>query len=55
MIIDTNACIGCGACVGTCPVNAIAFNGEGKAEINQDICVKCGACVGTCPVAAISE
>lgn len=55
MKIDGNACISCGACVGTCPVNAISFNAEGKAEINQETCIKCGACAGVCPVSAISE
>ena len=54
MLINKEVCIGCGACVGTCPVNAISFNGE-KAEINQEICIHCGACAGTCPVGAISE
>ena len=54
MKIDGNICVACGACVGTCPVNAISFNAEGKAEINQDICVKCGACAGVCPVNAIN-
>ena len=53
MVIDQNTCVGCGACVGTCPVNAISFNAAGKAEINQDVCIKCGACAGVCPVGAI--
>lgn len=55
MKVDQNLCVGCGACVGTCPVNAISFNGEGRAEINQDVCIHCGACAGVCPVNAISE
>lgn len=55
MKIDGNACIACGACVGTCPVNAISFGADGKAVINQDVCVKCGACAGVCPVGAINE
>ena len=54
MVVDQNTCIGCGACVGTCPVGAIAFNANGKAEINQDVCIQCGACAGTCPVNAIN-
>ena len=56
MIINQNDCISCGACVATCPVGAISFNADGKAEINQDVCVKCGACgAGVCPVDAIHE
>jgi ferredoxin len=54
MKIDVNTCVGCGSCIGACPVEAIEFK-DGKAVINQDICVKCGTCVGSCPVNAISE
>jgi len=54
MIINRDTCIACGACVETCPVNAIAFD-EGKAVIDQDKCVKCGACKDACPVSAITE
>ena len=54
MVVDQNTCIGCGACVGSCPVGAIAFNADGNAEINQETCIQCGACAGTCPVNAIN-
>lgn len=54
MVINKDTCIGCGACVGTCPVNAISLD-DGKAVIDQDTCVKCGACKEACPVSAISE
>ena len=52
--IEKETCIGCGACVGVCPVTALALNDEGKCECDEDTCIDCHACVGTCPVSAIS-
>lgn len=49
----TDACIQCGACVDTCPVEAIS-EGEGKYVIS-DACISCGACVDSCPADAIEE
>lgn len=54
MKVNRDKCIGCGACVDMCPVQAITLV-DGKASINPDICVSCGSCVGTCPVNAIEE
>jgi ferredoxin len=51
--IDKETCIGCGACVGTCPVQALSMV-DGKAEVDAGTCVDCGACVGACPVQALS-
>ncbi len=48
----SDSCVGCEACVGECPVNAISMV-DGKAVI-ADTCVDCGACVGACPCEAIS-
>ena len=53
--INLDTCIGCGACVGVCPVSAISLNDEGKAIVDEGTCIDCGACVGTCPVEAISQ
>lgn len=55
MVVNTEECIGCGACVGTCPVEAISLTEEGKAHIDQEKCIHCGACAGACPVGAIKE
>ena len=50
--VDKEKGVGCEACVGACPVSAIAMV-DGVAVINDD-CVECGACVGECPQEAIS-
>ena len=55
MLVNKEVCLGCGACGETCPVGAITYDAEGKAEINKEICLSCGACAATCPVGAISE
>lgn len=54
MKVNKDVCIGCGSCVGSCPVVAISLV-DGKAEINQETCVHCGTCAGVCPVNAIEE
>ena len=52
--VETEKCVGCEACVGTCPVSAIAMK-DGIAEVNADECIDCGACVGGCPAEAIVQ
>ncbi len=52
-VVDKDTCTGCEACVGSCPVEAIAIK-DGAASIDEGTCIDCGACVGECPVEAIS-
>ena len=52
-MVDKKKCISCGACVEICPVGAISFDSDGKANIDQNKCIKCGSCEATCPVSAI--
>lgn len=52
--IDLEKCIGCGACVNTCPVSIYEMNGD-KPKIAKPVsdCVVCHACESVCPVGAI--
>ena len=51
-IIDKDKCIGCGACVDSCPMGCIKIGDDGKAEIDETICISCGSCRAVCPVEA---
>ena len=48
----TDACIGCGACEGACPVGAVKVE-DGVAVVDAGACIDCGACEGACPTGAI--
>ena len=53
--VDSDACIGCGLCVGTCPA-AFDFNEEGKAvAIGAADDAEIDEAIANCPVQAISE
>jgi len=49
----SSECVSCGACVGECPVDAIA-SGDPIYVIDADSCIDCGVCVSACPVDAIA-
>lgn len=49
--ISGDKCIGCGACVEVCPVDAIKLQ-SGIAVVGDE-CVECGVCVNECPNEAI--
>ena len=51
--IDAEKCVGCGGCVGACPMGAITPK-DGKYFIDPEICANCGGCIGACPAEAIS-
>ncbi|MGL4670519.1 MAG: 4Fe-4S binding protein [Methanobacteriaceae archaeon] len=45
-------CIGCGACIETCPVNCITLQMPSPVKIGSS-CIYCGKCSEKCPVSAI--
>jgi Na+-translocating ferredoxin:NAD+ oxidoreductase RNF subunit RnfB len=48
---DQAACSGCGQCVDTCPVDAIAMEGDFPA-VDKAWCIGCGLCLKPCPTSA---
>lgn len=46
-------CMGCGACVSTCPKQALQLRpdnlGYYRAVLNTDTCINCGKCLKVCP------
>lgn len=53
--INRDTCIGCGACVGVCPVGALSMDDEMKSVVDEGTCIDCGSCVSACPVEAITQ
>lgn len=53
IIVDASRCIGCGACVVECPVEALDLV-DGIATVNPEKCTNCGACMKVCPADALS-
>ncbi|CAL6041376.1 4Fe-4S_ferredoxin [Hexamita inflata] len=51
--INTELCIGCGACVDECPENALKVI-DGKCKLVAS-CAKNGNCVSVCPVGALKQ
>ncbi|HVP58300.1 MAG TPA: DUF362 domain-containing protein [bacterium] len=45
-------CVGCGTCLGWCPVTAITLKDK-RAMIASKICIGCGECMFVCPERAI--
>lgn len=52
--LDTDKCIGCGACVEVCPHRILEVRDKKATVLDFDACMECGACWRNCPVEAIS-
>ena len=50
--ITVEKCIGCGACMGICPANAIGIKKK-KAILVKERCIGCGECTVVCRIGAI--
>ena len=54
ILVNKEACIGCGACASLCP-NNFRMSDDGKAEVIDQKNVECAKnAAGTCPVQAIT-
>lgn len=55
VVVDTEGCTLCLACVGACPAGAMQDNPD-KPQLlfQEDACVQCGLCAATCPEKVIS-
>jgi len=51
--IDYERCISCGACISSCPVQAMKQNPQWEVELSEERCIRCLICVNACPVKAV--
>ena len=54
VVVDKKICVGCGNCIFSCPVEALAAL-WGYCEIDYDKCTDCLDCINWCPSDAINE
>ena len=50
-VVDKSKCIGCGACVGTCPWHMPKVDPDTQKSTK---CITCGACAAGCPTGALT-
>jgi electron transport complex protein RnfB len=54
LVIMTAVCVGCGACLRTCPERAIRVGAAGRLVVLGG-CTGCGECIEICPADACVE
>ena len=56
-VFVTDRCLGCGACLLTCPEHAIRPTGRLGAPllVLDELCTACAECIEICPADAIEE
>ena len=52
MTVDEDECIGCGACVDMCQMDALTMEGDTVVR-SQERCIGCGVCKSVCPTDAL--
>lgn len=52
-VVDQGACVACGCCVKSCPLQAIEIVRGVMAQVNGEVCVGCGRCAKECPASVI--
>ncbi|MDD5748782.1 MAG: NADH-quinone oxidoreductase subunit NuoF [Actinomycetota bacterium] len=52
-LVDETKCTGCGACVKSCPSNAISGKKKKAHSIDQGECINCGICFDICKFDAV--
>jgi len=55
IMIETEKCTACGACVAECPAYVLALADDKASVVGSERCIICGHCVAVCPEAAISH
>ncbi|MFX1363772.1 MAG: 4Fe-4S binding protein [Promethearchaeota archaeon] len=55
IIVDTEKCIDCGACISLCPTDALSFDSEKRLNFYYERCIGCLLCLDSCPRFAIEE
>jgi L-aspartate semialdehyde sulfurtransferase ferredoxin len=55
VVVDENACVGCGACLRTCPRGVFSWTNAGVARATSaDQCILCRRCLDVCRASAIT-